>query len=557
MNFSKISPKSLLLLILVLGLTLRIINLTIGFPMLYLSNDEAVYHLSALNMIANKTLFSLGNYGPLGSYLQLPFLALAYLVLFISGKVSSFADMELLLTAQEGYFMFIPRILSALFGTLTILSIYRLSIVLFKNKSAALWSSFFTAVSFNLVHVSHFARSLSPALFFTTLAVLFAVENTQDTKREFKNILFSFVFSAIAFGFHQVMGIVVIFPLIIALRKLHLKDFSKGILIHLFMWFALIIVFNYLSLGGNILQIFRSNNALGVALIRTPDFWLTKNFDQIVSTLILSIKMFWYLILAEGVILGFSIYGFIKAKIITKIRLAFAVFFLISMILSIFVFPPVLRYFLPTIVFVPLFAGVASQRLLNRKNILLALVVILVASFNSLYWNYLMTKEPTFVQMRKWLDKNIPPETPIAATFYRTVGYVPSRNASAPIRKFRPGYYLRAANLIGDNNYPYNVRNILYLESFKKSSKTESLKTGYRVFSMEYIVDAYYSEQDRLINSSNNLALVTHFSATGDNIHTKRIPELFADTINVFPLFVLDRPGPYFDILKVKNDKKH
>jgi len=95
------------------------------------------------------------------------------------------------------------------------------------------------------------------------------------------------------------------------------------------------------------------------------------------------------------------------------------------------------------------------------------------------------------------------------------------------------------------------------LESFKKSSKAESLKAGSRVFSMEYIIDAYYKEQDRLINSSNNLALVAHFSATGDNIHTKRIPELFADTINVFPLFVLDRPGPYIDILKVKNDKKH
>ena len=78
--------------------------------------------------------------------------------------------------------------------------------------------------------------------------------------------------------------------------------------------------FNYLSLGGNILQIFRSNNNLGVALIRTWDFWLTKNFDQIVSILIANIKMFWYLILAEGAILGLSIYGFLEGKIITKIK---------------------------------------------------------------------------------------------------------------------------------------------------------------------------------------------------------------------------------------------
>ena len=232
MNFSKISPKSLLLLILVLGLTLRIINLTIGFPMLYLSNDEAVYHLSALNMIANKTPFSLGNYGPLGSYIQIPFLAISYLVLLISNKVSSFADMELLLTAQEGYFMFVPRILSALFGTLTILVIFRLSLVLFKNKSAALWSAIFTAVSFNLVFISHFARSLSPALFSTALTALFAVYSIKDPKHEFKNILFSFVFSAIAFGFHQVMGIIALFTFaIIFLKKpsgFPAKLFPKG-----------------------------------------------------------------------------------------------------------------------------------------------------------------------------------------------------------------------------------------------------------------------------------------------------------------------------------------
>src|SRR3989344_6932121 len=115
MNFSKTSPKTILLFIVVLGFALRTINLTIGFPGLYLSNDEAVYHLSALNMIANKTMFSLGNYGPLGSYIQLPLLVLGFLALFLTGKVHSLADMQVLLVTQEGYFLFIPRILSALF----------------------------------------------------------------------------------------------------------------------------------------------------------------------------------------------------------------------------------------------------------------------------------------------------------------------------------------------------------------------------------------------------------------------------------------------------------
>ena len=77
MNFSKITVKTSLLFIVILGFSLRVVNLTYAFPNLYMSSDEASYHLSALLMIANKTLFTTGNYGPLGAYLQIPFLALS------------------------------------------------------------------------------------------------------------------------------------------------------------------------------------------------------------------------------------------------------------------------------------------------------------------------------------------------------------------------------------------------------------------------------------------------------------------------------------------------
>src|SRR3989344_7880089 len=97
-NFARNIPsKYILLLIVIFGFLLRVNRLTIGFPMLYVSQDEAIYHLSALNMIANRTPFTIGNYGPLGAYVQIPFLALSYFVLFITGKIHSVLDMEYLL----------------------------------------------------------------------------------------------------------------------------------------------------------------------------------------------------------------------------------------------------------------------------------------------------------------------------------------------------------------------------------------------------------------------------------------------------------------------------
>ncbi len=201
--FRNIPSKYILLLIVVLGFLLRVNNLTIGFPVLYSSNDEAVYHLSALNMIANKTPFALGNYGPLGSYTQIPFLFLSLFIFLVTGKINSVSGFEFLVVTHEGYFLFIPRIISALFGTLTILAAYKLSKELFGKKEVALFSALLTALSFNLVHISHLARSWSPAIFFAMAAVIFAVKAVKNQSQYQRLIIYSLIACAISFGFHQ------------------------------------------------------------------------------------------------------------------------------------------------------------------------------------------------------------------------------------------------------------------------------------------------------------------------------------------------------------------
>lgn len=553
MNLLKISQTKLILLFIVaFALMLRVVNLTVGFPGLYVSNDEAILHLSALNMIANKTIFSLSNYGPLGSYVQLPLLAIGILTLFLSGKIHSTRDLDLLLSTQEGYFIFVPRIISALFGVLCVLSIYRVSYVVTKNKQASLWAAFFTAVSFNLVHISHLARAFSPAIFFAILTVLFFFHSQIDNKSKFKNITLSFFYSAVAFGFHQIVGIVAIFPFLTLLSSRLLKITLKEKFISVSVWFITILLLNFLGLGDKFFEIFRSNNSLSVTLIKTPNFWLSKSFSASISIILDNVKIYWELILTDGLILLFAIWGFLKAKFSRSVNGIFISYAMLGFVLSTFVFPPILRYFLQVIVFLPVFAGITAYSLLKGKSILLSLLIIFLASFNSIYWNGLITKEATFGEMRKWVDATIPAQTPIAVTFYRTVGYTPSKKAAEIIREFKPGYYLRMSNLLTYSDYPYNVRNIVYLENFGKNSKLENLYAGLEVFPAKYVIDAYFKDSERLLNMTDNLELVAHFSPTGDVISKERIPEAFADAPENLPLFKTDRPGIYFDILRIK-----
>src|SRR3989344_6794255 len=107
-----LNVKYWLLFIVVVAFLLRVKRIDIGFPGLFVSNDEAILHQSALNMLASKTPFTLGNYGPLGSYIQIPFLVLAFLVMLLQGTVTGIKGLELLLLTQEGYLLIVPRAVS-------------------------------------------------------------------------------------------------------------------------------------------------------------------------------------------------------------------------------------------------------------------------------------------------------------------------------------------------------------------------------------------------------------------------------------------------------------
>lgn len=551
MTFLKSIPaKYLLLLVIILGFGLRATNLTAGFPILYISNDEAVYHLSALNMIADKTPFTIGNYGPLGAYLQIPFLLLAYLVFLVTGKVENVSDFEFLIVTHEGYFLFIPRVISALFGTLVIIAAYLISKELFKRREVAIFSAIVSAISFNMVHISHLARSWSPAIFFSMIAVLFAIRATTTLREYQKLAAVAVVFSAISFGFHQFGGLsIILVGLILASAKLKFTTFLKRTIPCIALFSVLVLIFNSLSLGSNVLDIlnpYDKHNSTELVSITGDLATIYQNAGLFLKNLFLT----------DYVIVILFIIFFLTNLKHKGIFRSFIIFTFFNLLLAILIFPPfVVRYFLIAFAFLPIFAGFGLNEVYKKTgSTVVVLLIILIASFNSIYFNFLIARVGTFNQVRDWLDSHVPSTTPIIATTHRNLGYVPNATATSEIRKTNEGFYGRAAELVGDG-YAHNVRYIIYANQFASLGQTKDdyVQRALDLYDAKIIVDSYLSADNRLLNMqrATKFNLLAHFSPTDGQVLQKPIPETFFDSATVFPLFVLKRPGPYFDVLEI------
>ncbi len=548
--FCNIPSKYILLSIVTIGFSLRVVNLTIGFPILYMSADEASYHLSALNMISQRTPFTIGNYGPLGAYLQIPFIALASLVLLLTHQVGSLRELEVLVVSNEGYFMFIPRVISALFGTLTILMTYRLTREIFGKKEIALFASLFCALSLNLVFISHQARALSPAIFFEITAIYFSILAAKRQADFSKYITLAAIFSAVSFGFHQFGGLSMALVLLISRNtKIPFLRNIRKIIVPAVIFLVLILILNYFSLGARFFSILNPNTDNNVNLVNYG-FVANLSFPYIFNFLS---KLF----LSDPIIVFLFAIFLVAGKYRVKAYAPFKMFILVNLLLSLFIFPPFIRYFLMAFSLLPIFAGkVLFDLIWHRKYKYFVLAVVVMAtSFNSLYFDSLLLQKDTFSQMREWIGKNISPRTPIVATSYRNVGYVPVASASEVVRQKRSGYYLKAAKLTDDKYVP-NTRFIIYANEVADSGMTKSQATqkALDLSGAKIIIDPYLAGSSRLFDPQNKSAftLLAHFSPTGDKIYSEFLPEFYSDPVFLFPFFKIERPGPYFDILKLK-----
>ena len=547
--WQSIKKDKYLLAAIFLGLLLRGLNPTFGSPSLYVSNDEAVAHLSAFNMIANKTPISIANYTPLGAYLQIPFLVASFMIMKISGLVSTVGDFELFVLTHEGYFLFIPRLISAFFGTLTILVIYKMTFALFKNRKTAIIAAFLTAVSFNLVHISHFGRPWAAALFFFILTVYFLIKN---------KAFYSYLAVGLSYGFHQV-GILAI-PLVIWLTK---KRFTFNNLVSIIALTLILLIFTSLTLRTGLIESIRGDQSFLKAGKLAADL-LTGKPDLIGSAMRSAkenLLLFFTVnfLVTDGIIFLFAIWGIIKS-LEGDLRKKLVYYILGYFISAALFFHPLPRYLLPIfLISIPFAAnGVVN---IFKKNNLLVTTLIVVSSFNSLWWNYLYLKTPTFIQVHDWISQNVSTDVPIAYVGGRYQTFLPNKQAINLMQSSNLQTYSRLSSILPKTGYD-NVRNIVYASNFVGNTKIEQLQNATANYPVLYVIDYYIDPYERIIyQAPESFKIVAQFNP----VRTKQIigiPEPSFDASWNFPfnddrkkvsMYSLENTGPYFDILEVKN----
>lgn len=541
----------LLLLILLIGLLLRGLNPTYGSPTVYISNDEAVAHLTALNMLAARTPVSLANYTPLGAYVQLPFLVASFLLMQLLGLTSGLKDFGGFLLTHEGYFLFIPRLVSTLFGTLTIIAIFKLAKKIYNDRSIALIAAFLSAISFSLVHISHVGRPWAAAMFFLVAVLYFSIG-----KRFWLALMSAFL----SYGFHQI-GIFA-FALIILFMKPSLKQ-----LIYLFLTaLASIFVLGHLTASTNLVASIRD----GQSFLRSPSFLTdlisgSPNFNSLKLTVInnffLNFSM--SLLLTDGVIIIFGIIGLLKG-LSSSVNKKIAVFVLAYFIFASFFFELVTRYLLPIVLMLIIPASAQIYMLgqkLGKLRIPVLTFIFFLAIINSIWWNYLLFKEATFTDASNWVSNHIASNVAIAYTGGRYMVFVPNMKAVAYTQTVNPNYFVKSTDIISFQKED-TVRNIIYLKEFGGKTKYDKLVNAAKGYPVTFVIDYYFKPQDSLFKQApGKFEMVKHISPVWYNQEIE-VPEYYFDAGYSFDpykfnlktsMYSLNKPGPYFDILKVKN----
>ena len=554
-----ITKDKFLLLILLLGLILKTTNPTFGSPSLYISNDEAIAHLSAWNMLAQKTPVSIANYTPLGAYVQIPFLVISFLAMKFLGLVTNAHDFELFVLTHEGYFLFIPRIISGFFGTMIILVVYKICRLLFEEKQAALIGAFLTAVSFNLVHISHFGKPWAVALFFFVLATYLALKQ--------KSML-SYLTVGLSYGFHQVGILAIPLALLISKRLFAIKNLL-GVMI-----MAISIgIFSFLTLKVGIIKAIEQGQSFLKPGTIISDF-LTGNqnyLESLLGTIANNFSAYFIVnfLVSDGVILFFAIWGIFKTFNQGRNKKVLVLYLLFYFLFASLFFHPLLRYLLPLILILIPFAAYGIYdvflrfRLKYQKYIgwILTIIILTLASINSLWWNWLYIKTPTFIQAHNWINKNIPTDVPIAYIGGRYQTFTPNKVAIKHMQTINSNLYLRLSMNLPDGNLD-NVRNIIYVSKFTGNNILEQFKNATVNYPVQYVVDYYLDPTERLYNFEPSVfKLRAHFNPIRSN-KSEGLPEPLFDATWNFPtndlrpkvsMYSMERTGPYIDILEIKN----
>jgi len=415
------------MLVILLGAAsiIRVVNAKFGYPTLYVVPDEAFLYLDALEMLAQANLRSFSQYPPLASYILLPFIAFAYLFWRLSGTFTSLDQFKFYLLTHEGALLFIPRLVSAVFGIGTLIITYKLGRLLFpRNRSVAMWATALLTFSITHLQFSHLAKPLMGSLFFSWLGLYYLVKSTTHTRQEVRWLIISISSITIASGFY----------------------FLSLIYVGAFIWLRFLYRYRRIPYYRNLISI----ASLIIPIIGMWAYFKVKVNNSYIpfhlealqvleryytTDLFAGIK--WYFKqswLTEPWLTGWFFVGCLWwKKLPRQLRLLVPVLAANFVVVS-FTFMQSPRYLLHTSVIAALIGGFGISQLILlfskpfwKKSIAISIAICLLIPASIWLTRYLAT--PTFIQTMNWINHNIPNSQTIAYLNTRSGPYSPGLHA--------------------------------------------------------------------------------------------------------------------------------
>lgn len=313
----------------------------------------------------------------------------------------------------------IGRFISALYSTMTIFVVYKISRILFKVRFVSYLSAFIVSLTPGLIQQAHFATPESAITFWILVVLYFSLEYT-------KRLRFKYLFVAgLALGLSIATKITsllvaptVIFAIIwVGARKKRLKKALLNMLVLTFIAsFTYMLAFPYSFLdfkGFTSSMTYETNVARGVL----PVFY-TRSFLKTLPVFFQFKKILPYAIDPATLFMGTV--GFISALLISikKIKSKTGIsWFLVVLVFSLYFFPNSFlyakwtRFVAPTFPFFAIFSIFILEKVSSKNKTLgqiLTSVLVLSASVWTIMFFSIYTKEDVRLNASKWFKQEIP-----------------------------------------------------------------------------------------------------------------------------------------------------
>lgn len=234
------------------GLGLRLWGIGLGLPGTDLIGDETFSVSYILRMLATKNPFihTVNPYPVMLTFLHLPFVLLHLVFIWFQNGFRGVDELQThLLLNGVNVLLIWPRVVSAVFGTATLILIYKILTRLFTRPAAYVGTAAVT-VGLLAIHLSHWGRAHSVLAFFITATAYAALLCVLQNERKY--FYWTYFLAACACATHYLGASSLIFPFVLIwFHKARFSELLKACLL----FFAITIPAYLINYSGTVLML--------------------------------------------------------------------------------------------------------------------------------------------------------------------------------------------------------------------------------------------------------------------------------------------------------------